>query len=682
MSKYYSKSGFKSKMNSLGYTVSDEDYKEYLFERGLFLNQKPKPTNYIKNNPTDIINQKKEEAKNKIKNIINQSKTEDRYNLLTGEYKKLQQNLNAIPNERKKQYLENGMKGITLAKRLKADINADTGLPETLTQEEINYAKLNKASDVFYKNGLDTANDYLRDNNLKYKIDPELSTGEGLVLRTPNNKTLVAYRGTDLRNLQDLTSDFKIFTGSGDRTDIQTRQLTNQINRIKTKYGELPDHITGYSKGGAQALDIARKFNIDSTTFNPFIGKRLMSKGIPDKGTHNILRTTTDPVSFGLGLTEYENQDNVSVKTLDPLQEHSNNMYSVHKLKNFMSNDTRKISHYAKNLELQKSMGAKLGHMVSYDAMEDGVRAGKTYAETIHEFNTGKGQDTIIENGITKLAGNRNSTKSGQLKGWLDAGGRLTNREAYHILDTDNKIDPNERFVSNPNEEASSDLHRQIITKNQKSMDDGIEAHQQGLTEQERNIYYKASEADRDMMKNDMLENLHKAQMEDIPQDTIHNETFSEGVKGALSAKSLGTGLVAGIGAEYLLNTIDPRSAKDPDGKLGFEGRLLATGGLAGAGTAYLAGTAMLPEAAGGAAAYLVGGETSKLIEKGLDKAGANKDTKESLSSIGGGIAGGATAGAIAGSFVPGAGTAVGAAIGASVGALAGLGSFLVHKFF
>ena len=29
MSKYYSRTGFTSKMNSLGYTVSDEDYKEY-----------------------------------------------------------------------------------------------------------------------------------------------------------------------------------------------------------------------------------------------------------------------------------------------------------------------------------------------------------------------------------------------------------------------------------------------------------------------------------------------------------------------------------------------------------------------------------------------------------------------------------------------------------------------------
>ena len=683
MSKYYSRSGFTSKMNSLGYTVSDEDYKEYMFERGMFLNQKKNPTNYIKNNPTDIINQKKEQAKNKLNNIINRGKTDERYNLLSSEYKKLQQNLGEIPNEKKKEYLQAGMKGLSLSKRLRADINPETNLPETLTQEEIDYAKLNKASDVFYKNDLDTATDFLKDNNLNYKIDPELSTGEGLVLRTPNNKTVVAYRGTDLRNLTDLTSDFKIFTGSGDRTDIQTRQLTNQINRIKTKYGEVPDHITGYSKGGAQGLDMAKKFNIDSTTFNPFVGKRLMSKGLPETGNHKILRTTTDPVSFGLGLTEYENQDNIKVKTLDPLEEHSGNMYSVHKLKNFRSNGTRKISNYAKNLELQKSMGAKLGHMVSYDAMEDGVKAGKTYAETIHEFNSGKGQDTIVENGIAKLSGNRNSTKSGQLKGWLDAGGRLTNKEAYHILDTDNKIDPNERFVSNPNEEASSDLHRQIITKNQKSMDDGMEAHQQGLDEQERSIYYKASDADRDMMKEDMLSNLQKAQMEDVPQDTIHNETFGEGLKGATSAKALGTGLVAGIGAEYLMNYIDPRTDKNPDGKMGFESRLIGTGAIAGAGAGYLAGATLLaPEALAGAGGYLVGGETGKLIGKGLDAAGANKDTQESLSSIGGGAAGGAAAGAIAGSFIPVAGTAVGAAVGGTVGALGGLGSFLIHKFF
>ena len=128
MSKYYSRSGFTSKMNSLGYTVSDEDYKEYMFERGMFLNKKT-PTNYIKNNPTDIINQKKEQAKNKLNNIINRGKTDERYNLLSSEYKKLQQNLGEIPNEKKKEYLQAGMKGLSLSKRLRADINPETNLP-------------------------------------------------------------------------------------------------------------------------------------------------------------------------------------------------------------------------------------------------------------------------------------------------------------------------------------------------------------------------------------------------------------------------------------------------------------------------------------------------------------------------------------------------------------------------
>ena len=141
--------------------------------------------------------------------------------------------------------------------------------------------------------------------------------------------------------------------------------------------------------------------------------------------------------------------------------------------------------------------------------------------------------------------------------------------------------------------------------------------------------------------------------------------------------------MVAGIGAEYLMNYIDPRTDKNPDGKMGFESRLIGTGAIAGAGAGYLAGATLLaPEALAGAGGYFVGGETGKLIGKGLDKAGANKDTQESLSSIGAGAAGGAAAGAISGSFVPLVGTAVGAGVGATVGALGGLGSFLIHKFF
>ena len=98
-------------------------------------------------------------------------------------------------------------------------------------------------------------------------------------------------------------------------------------------------------------------------------------------------------------------------------------------------------------------------------------------------------------------------------------------------------------------------------------------------------------------------------------------------------------------------------------------------------------GAEVLPVIAGGALGAIAGTETQVGIYEALDRAGANTDTKQSLSDIGGGAVGGAvfSATSIAGAVAMGAelgavGGVAGVAVGAGVGALFGLGAYLFGK--
>jgi hypothetical protein len=110
-------------------------------------------------------------------------------------------------------------------------------------------------------------------------------------------------------------------------------------------------------------------------------------------------------------------------------------------------------------------------------------------------------------------------------------------------------------------------------------------------------------------------------------------------------------------------------------------------------GAAALAGTALSGGALGiagatGAASYLAGSETSKLVAKGLQNAGIGKDASEGLGAATGGAVGGAVGalGAIGGAALYGTqigelGGPYGAAAGAAIGTVVGTVGWLIGKF-
>lgn len=197
-----------------------------------------------------------------------------------------------------------------------------------------------------------------------------------------------------------------------------------------------------------------------------------------------------------------------------------------------------------------------------------------------------------------------------------------------------------------------------------------------GLTEAERNTFVMEDIDDR------------KATLDQIEEEyKYHDER----------AASLGRGMdAAGIGTQFM-NAVHPTNlgvgllagaATDKISKytkidtMPMVPRDAVKGGISGALTekfaAGLTGRAMTGKGlalniGAGAAAYVVGDVTDLGVEYGLKKAGANKDTQESLGDIFSGSASGATYGFIVGG-------PEGAAIGSAVGAVGGAAGYGLKK--
>jgi hypothetical protein len=112
--------------------------------------------------------------------------------------------------------------------------------------------------------------------------------------------------------------------------------------------------------------------------------------------------------------------------------------------------------------------------------------------------------------------------------------------------------------------------------------------------------------------------------------------------------------------------------------RIGVDEHSALSGGLGAGftelGMAGMSGTALsietLPVLAGGALGAIFGTETQVGVYNALDRAGANTDTKESISDIAGGAVGGAV---FAATSIAGA-----AAMGAEIGAAGGVGGMMV----
>ena len=212
-----------------------------------------------------------------------------------------------------------------------------TTIPEEIRQKAI----LVKASGEFEKDqDKQRVNDFLEENDSQFRVSNKVdSTTEGLVLENINDPTdvKVAFRGSKMNNAGDWASNAKFAVGleqanlAGEEDRVgQARQL---VRDVKTAYGQNPNEIIGHSRGSALGILIGDAEGINTTNFNPFLGKNI-TRGGETTARHEVWRTTDDIASLGLGF-KY-NQNNFDVNSVNPLKTNVNKPIGTHKLENFI----------------------------------------------------------------------------------------------------------------------------------------------------------------------------------------------------------------------------------------------------------------------------------------------------------------------------------------------------------
>ena len=100
---------------------------------------------------------------------------------------------------------------------------------------------------------------------LGYGLDTELSGDKYRVYSHPE-RAIVAYRGTQLNDLQDLSDDLGIATANYNTSGFKSgREIADAARK---KYNS-PIHHAGHSLGGTKALTNARYYGETATAFNP-----------------------------------------------------------------------------------------------------------------------------------------------------------------------------------------------------------------------------------------------------------------------------------------------------------------------------------------------------------------------------------------------------------------------------
>ena len=525
-----------------------------------------------------------------------------------------------------------------------------------LTATQVDKARMVKASRVAYEESFAAAQAYLDESGIPYDIDTALSSSESLVL-IGDDGVKIAYRGTKIENVSDVSTDAMIAAGVEEHHP-QLKSAEEQLRLVTDKYGA-PNELLGYSYGGTKAMTLGDKVGIDTTTFNPFLGKNLVVSRASE-ANHTILRTTEDFASLGIGLAR--GKENWSVDSIHPHQDKLNPL-EAHELENFSETSTRRPGHTETMLRSVQRQGQRAGEMELIDAIKTAQEEGNTFTQFVHEFNGGTGSDTTPDG--SSLAGSRMHRESKWAKYWEE-----TKNEAG-----------SSSSAFTPQEEAHFD-----------SITDAEATYEPAIRPKERQALQQASPGKRSQAIAKEHEKL-QALAEAVDAHTEPYKASANILKRAIHPTNLATGLAGGLGAAAIMDDVidkDHTIAEVP--REGIEGAIAGAttemGVAALAGTALTAGTMGVGAVAGGAS-YLAGNETNKLVTGGLQGAGVDATASEAIgAATGGAVGGGVAAGtAIGGAALMGAeigefGGPIGALAGAGVGTVVGLGGWLLGKAF
>jgi hypothetical protein len=115
-----------------------------------------------------------------------------------------------------------------------------------------------------------------------------------------NDSVIIAFRGTNPKNIDDLVANYHIFYGSVERCE-RFKKAEDVYLEYSSRYKNI--YLTGHSLGGSQAVYLAKKYGGMCWAWNP--GQGLSEDYLNDNNIYTNINTyhiIGDPISELAGL--------------------------------------------------------------------------------------------------------------------------------------------------------------------------------------------------------------------------------------------------------------------------------------------------------------------------------------------------------------------------------------------
>jgi hypothetical protein len=296
-----------------------------------------------------------------------------------------------------------------------------------LTPAMKEYAEMVKISTVLHKSGAETAIKRLKTNHPDYELDVANSTDHYAIVKKPNGKVIIGFRGTDpgAKIKSGLGKGARepwmwIAMQGGSEDIFEEHKMKNIKDKILTKYRpDQIEQITGYSMGASKAKILGDMLNVDTHLYNPYIGKKFYDTTTPNT-KHQVVRTTEDIAStIRYVIKPQKMPDNVKVDSIDPINTIKMQAKKIHSqaksdLQSFNALDNHNLEHFTSDGDrsyLLRDLNDKINDRVAqFEEQTRGLSSDST------EFNRLKEQMITDLQPTTRLASQETQIVSSRSK--------------------------------------------------------------------------------------------------------------------------------------------------------------------------------------------------------------------------------------------------------------------------
>jgi len=583
-------------------------------------------------------------------------------------------------------------------------MNVEMSKPNTrLTTHHTDHAKMSHAATRAYKYGIDDAQTYLHHEDINKTIVDK--TRYGIMLRdNVTEKHTLALRGTNIRDARDIFN-----TGLQSTGKHESQTLANEmINKVLRDGGEI-ERITGFSAGAADGLSLSMERGIDATLFDPPIYPRNIWRNARSFRTQQadieIIRNPENILSLGTAARNISLKPQFRVSVVPTGERGLVNSHEL--LPNFSQTQLDKAQMAAENLA---KVGTSFAQHDTLIAMKEAMNEGQSFTEFHRELNSNSGVDVDVD-GIFNKLGSRVNKNAPLVKMWMMLDGSFNDVETSHLLGIPHPeiqgVEEITRMMGDLSLETEGlgELTRKIgnLSINNEQSTSARSRTQEIVVDRDIIEHLNSNEIEiaKNKAQQRFTEGMNQINSDEVMSHPAVRNSVAEHIRNSIHPVNMATGTIAGLAGAGAMSIIDPSGSFGQYNETGVVEHTAVSGTLTGAFSDIMmngmsGGAGLVSKSIAGisvsAGAGAIAGEGARYgVEKGLEKLGANTDTKESVSDIAGGVVGGAvTAGvgdlaavgsaALLGAEVGELGGPMGIAVGAGVGAMFGLAAYGLGK--